>query len=242
MAMKVGINGFGRIGRLVFRDTDEAEERVRGGAHQRYHRRQDAGASPEVRLHARQVQGHGQRRRQHHRRRRQEDRDFRGKGSRQASVGQARASTSWSSPRACSARRSRLQKHINAGAKKVLLTVPAKDEIDATIVMGVNNRMLKASDKIISNASCTTNCLSPHGEGPQRRIRHRERLHDDIHAYTNDQRILDLPHKDLGAPARPRSTSSRRRPAPQGHRQGHPGAEAGKLDGISLRVPVSTGR
>ena len=93
--------------------------------------------------------------------------------------------------------RAQLENHLNQGAKKVVLTVPAKDEIDNTIVLGVNNADLKATDKIVSNASCTTNCLAPVAKV----------LHDNfgiirgvmttIHGYTNDQQLLDLPHKDL---------------------------------------------
>lgn len=94
-------------------------------------------------------------------------------------------------------KREQLQNHLSQGAKKVVLTVPSKDEIDNTIVFGVNLDELKASDKIVSNASCTTNCLAPVAKV----------LHDNfglvrgfmttIHSYTNDQRLLDLPHSDL---------------------------------------------
>ncbi|HEX9974309.1 MAG TPA: type I glyceraldehyde-3-phosphate dehydrogenase [bacterium] len=138
-------------------------------------------------------------------------------------------------------KRADIAKHLEAGAKKVVLTVPAKDEIDATIVLGVNDYMLKAEHQIVSNASCTTNCLAPIAKV----------LHDNfgivrgfmttVHAYTNDQKILDLPHKDL---RRARAAAVSIIPTTTG------AAKAvgkvipdlkGKLDGFALRVPVSDG-
>src|SRR5690606_8655618 len=88
-------------------------------------------------------------------------------------------------------------KHINAGAKKVLITAPAKDE-DITIVMGVNEKDYRPSEhNIISNASCTTNCLAPVAKVLDENFTIKKVLMTTIHAYTNDQRILDLPHDDL---------------------------------------------
>jgi len=132
-------------------------------------------------------------------------------------------------------------KHLDAGAKKVLLTVPPKDEIDNMIVLGVNDHKLKATDRIISNASCTTNCL-----GPIAKVLHENfgivgGLMTTVHAYTNDQRILDLPHSDLrraraaAANIIPTSTGAARavgKVLPQ---------LAGKLDGCAMRVPVPDG-
>jgi glyceraldehyde 3-phosphate dehydrogenase len=137
--------------------------------------------------------------------------------------------------------RAKLENHLKGGAKKVLLTVPAKDEIDNTIVFGVNDNALKATDKIVSNASCTTNCLAPIVKI----------LHDNfgivrgwmttIHAYTNDQMLLDLPHKDL---RRARAAAVSMIPTTTGAARAVgkviPDLK-GKLDGVSIRVPVSDG-
>ena len=137
--------------------------------------------------------------------------------------------------------RAKLENHLKGGAKKVLLTVPAKDEIDNTIVFGVNDNALKATDKIVSNASCTTNCLAPIAKI----------LHDNfgivrgwmttIHAYTNDQMLLDLPHKDL---RRARAAAVSMIPTTTGAARAVgkviPDLK-GKLDGVSIRVPVSDG-
>jgi glyceraldehyde 3-phosphate dehydrogenase len=133
------------------------------------------------------------------------------------------------------------QKHIDAGAKKVVLTVPAKDEIDAMVVMGVNHDILKAEHKIVSNASCTTNCLAPVAKVLDDAFGIQHGLMTTVHAYTNDQNILDLPHKDL---RRARAGAMNIIPTTTG------AARAvgkilpklkGKLDGISLRVPVPDG-
>jgi len=88
-------------------------------------------------------------------------------------------------------------KHLTAGASKVILTAPAKDTVDATIVMGVNHNILTAEHKVISNASCTTNCLAPIAKVLQDNFGIINGLMTTVHAYTNDQRILDLAHKDL---------------------------------------------
>ncbi len=95
------------------------------------------------------------------------------------------------------ATRAACMKHVDAGAKKVLLTVPPKDEIDAMVVLGVNDKSLKASDQIISNASCTTNCLAPIAKVLDETFGIQHGLMTTVHAYTNDQRMLDLPHSDL---------------------------------------------
>ena len=89
-------------------------------------------------------------------------------------------------------------KHITAGAKKVLISAPAKDAIDATIVMGVNHKTYdKNKHHIVSNASCTTNCLAPVAKVLQDKFVIKRGLMTTIHSYTNDQVILDFPHKDL---------------------------------------------
>jgi glyceraldehyde 3-phosphate dehydrogenase len=137
--------------------------------------------------------------------------------------------------------KAQIEKHLKAGAKKVVLTVPAKDEIDNTIVIGVNDDTLKASDKIISNASCTTNCLAPVAKVIHEKFGIKRGLMTTIHAYTNDQMILDLPHKDLrraraaGLSMIPTTTGAARavgKVIP---------ALKGKLDGMAIRVPTSDG-
>jgi glyceraldehyde 3-phosphate dehydrogenase len=139
------------------------------------------------------------------------------------------------------ATRAGCQKHIDAGAPKVLLTVPAKDEIDAMVVMGVNHGLLKAEHRIISNASCTTNCLAPVAKVLHDAFGIQHGLMTTVHAYTNDQNILDLPHKDL---RRARAAAQNIIPTTTGAARavGKILPElAGKLDGCSLRVPVPDG-
>jgi len=133
------------------------------------------------------------------------------------------------------------KKHISAGAKKVIISAPATDE-DITIVMGVNHEKYEASKhKIISNASCTTNCLAPMAKVLNDEFGIVRGLMTTIHAYTNDQVILDFPHKDL---RRSRAAALSIIPTSTG------AAKAislvlpelkGKLDGYALRVPVPTG-
>ncbi|PID62960.1 MAG: type I glyceraldehyde-3-phosphate dehydrogenase [Ignavibacteriae bacterium] len=132
-------------------------------------------------------------------------------------------------------------KHINSGAKKVILTVPAKDQIDATIVLGVNENALKDSDQIISNASCTTNCLAPMAKVLNDTFGIEKGFMTTIHAYTNDQRILDLPHSDL---RRARSAAVSIIPTTTGAAKavGKVIPELnGKLDGMAMRVPTPDG-
>jgi glyceraldehyde 3-phosphate dehydrogenase len=139
------------------------------------------------------------------------------------------------------ATREACQKHIDAGAKKVLLTVPPKDAIDNMIVLGVNDEDLKADDCIISNASCTTNCLAPIAKALHGAFGIRRGLMTTTHAYTNDQRILDLPHSDL---RRARAAAQNIIPTSTGAARavGKVLPELnGKLDGMSMRVPVPNG-
>ncbi len=137
--------------------------------------------------------------------------------------------------------REQVAMHLTAGAKKAILTVPAKDEIDRTIVLGVNDEMLKPGDQIVSNASCTTNCLAPVAKVLHDNFTIKSGLMTTIHAYTNDQRLLDLPHSDM---RRARSAAINLIPTTTG------AAKAigkvipdlnGKLDGMAMRVPVPTG-
>ncbi len=133
------------------------------------------------------------------------------------------------------------RKHITAGAKKVIISAPAKGE-DITIVMGVNqDKYNPATDNIISNASCTTNCLAPMAKAIDDAFGIERGLMTTIHAYTNDQSILDFPHSDL---RRARAAALNMIPTSTG------AAKAiglvmphlkGKLDGYAMRVPVPTG-
>ncbi len=137
--------------------------------------------------------------------------------------------------------RESLMAHINAGAKRVILTVPAKDEIDATIVVGVNDEVLKPEHQIISNASCTTNCLAPMAKVLNDAFGIVEGLMTTTHAYTNDQRLADVPHKDW---RRGRAAAENIIPTTTGAARavGVVIPElAGKLDGMASRVPVPDG-
>jgi len=137
--------------------------------------------------------------------------------------------------------RAKIALHLEAGAGKVILTVPAKDEIDNMIVLGVNNEALKETDKIVSNASCTTNCLAPMVKVLNDEFGLKYGLMTTVHAYTNDQSILDLPHSDL---RRARAAAENIIPTTTG------AAKAvgkiipelkGKLNGMAMRVPVKDG-
>jgi glyceraldehyde 3-phosphate dehydrogenase (phosphorylating) len=137
--------------------------------------------------------------------------------------------------------KAQIMNHIKAGAKKVVLTVPAKDEIDNTIVLGVNDAELKDSDLIVSNASCTTNCLAPVAKVLHDSFGIKRGLMTTIHGYTNDQRILDLPHSDL---RRARAAAENIIPTTTGAAKAVGKvitALNGKLDGGAMRVPVSDG-
>lgn len=131
--------------------------------------------------------------------------------------------------------------HLDAGAKKVLLTAPPKDDLDAMVVLGVNDSDLKPEHKIISNASCTTNCLAPMVKVLDDSFGIKKGFMTTIHSYTNDQVMLDQPHKDL---RRARAGAANIIPTTTG------AAKAvgvvlphlkGKLDGFALRVPTADG-
>ena len=132
-------------------------------------------------------------------------------------------------------------KHIAAGAKKVIISAPAKDDVDATIVLGVNDDTITGDEEIVSNASCTTNCLAPMAKVLEDSFGIEKGFMTTVHAFTNDQRILDLPHKDL---RRARTAMSSIIPTSTG------AAKAiglvipelsGRLDGMAMRVPVPDG-
>jgi len=131
--------------------------------------------------------------------------------------------------------------HLKNGAKKVILTVPSKDTIDAMIVVGVNDDMLKPEHQCISNASCTTNCLAPVAKVLNDSFGIEIGFMTTIHSYTNDQKILDLPHKDL---RRARSAAVSQIPTTTGAAKAVGKvipALKGKLDGLAVRVPTPTG-
>lgn len=139
--------------------------------------------------------------------------------------------------------RDKIELHLKAGAKKVLLSVPSKspDDVDATVVMGVNDSDLTPDVKIVSNASCTTNCLAPMVKAVNDAVGVEEGLMTTIHSYTNDQRILDFPHKDL---RRARSAAMNIIPTTTG------AAKAiglvipelkGKMNGMAIRTPTPDG-
>ncbi|MAG13210.1 MAG: type I glyceraldehyde-3-phosphate dehydrogenase [Spirochaetales bacterium] len=131
--------------------------------------------------------------------------------------------------------------HVEAGAKRVILTVPAKDEVDRTIVLGVNEEMLNDEDLSVSNASCTTNCLAPISKVLSDEFGIIEGFMTTVHSYTSDQSLQDAPHSDL---RRARAAAVSIIPTTTG------AAKAiglvvpelkGKLDGMAMRVPTPTG-
>ena len=137
--------------------------------------------------------------------------------------------------------RASLEKHLSAGANKVILTVPPKDELDALVVLGANDEALTPDCKLISNASCTTNCLAPMAKALDAAFGLEQGIMTTVHAYTNDQNVADLPHSDL---RRARAAAQNIIPTTTG------AARAvgkvlphlnGRLDGIAMRVPVING-
>jgi len=136
------------------------------------------------------------------------------------------------------ASREKAKAHLEAGAKKVLISAPAGNDVDATIVYGINHRLLKSTDQIVSNASCTTNCLVPLVKPLHDKLGITSGLMTTIHAYTNDQVLTDVYHSDL---RRARSATHSMIPTKTG------AASAiglvmpelkGKLDGFAMRVPT----
>jgi glyceraldehyde 3-phosphate dehydrogenase len=138
-------------------------------------------------------------------------------------------------------KRAQLEQHLTAGAKRVILTVPAADKIDYTVVLGVNESGLQQDHRIISNASCTTNCLAPMAKVLDTAFGIEEGMINTVHAYTNDQRLADVPHSDW---RRSRAAAENIIPTSTG------AAKAvgevlpqlkGRLHGIASRVPVPDG-
>lgn len=138
-------------------------------------------------------------------------------------------------------KREQLEQHLAAGAARVVLTVPSKDPVDLTLVLGVNDEQLAPEHKIISNASCTTNCLAPMARVLDEAFGIEEGVINTVHAYTNDQRLADVPHSDW---RRSRAAAENIIPTSTGAAkavgQVLPQLQ-GKLHGIAARVPVPDG-
>ena len=137
--------------------------------------------------------------------------------------------------------RAQIQAHIDSGARRVILTVPASDPVDLTVVIGVNEDRLLPEHRIISNASCTTNCLAPMAKVLHESFGIVEGIINTVHAYTNDQRLADVPHKDW---RRSRAAAENIIPTTTGAARAVslvlPELQ-GRLDGIASRVPVPDG-
>jgi glyceraldehyde 3-phosphate dehydrogenase len=137
--------------------------------------------------------------------------------------------------------RASLQKHLDAGAERVVLSAPAKDELDATLVLGVNDQLINPKLRIVSNASCTTNCLAPMAKVLNDTFGIEKGLMTTIHAYTNDQRVADQIHEDM---YRSRAAAINMIPTKTGAAKavGEVIPELkGKLTGFAVRVPVPDG-
>ncbi len=239
MAVKVGINGFGRIGRLVFRrslelgdiefvginDLTDAKTLAHLLKYDSVHRRFNG----EVKVDGNYLIVNGERIKI------TAEKDPANLKWKDVGADIVIESTGvFRTKDAC-------MKHIEAGANKVILTVPAKGEIDATIVLGVNEEVLKDEDKVLSNASCTTNCLAPMVKVLNDTFGIEKGFMTTVHSYTNDQRLLDLPHKDL---RRARSAAVSIIPTTTGAAKtvGKIIPELnGKLDGFAIRVPTPDG-
>ncbi|MFQ5506193.1 MAG: type I glyceraldehyde-3-phosphate dehydrogenase [Planctomycetota bacterium] len=239
MAIKIGINGFGRIGRMVFRVAEErtdlevlaindlapseslAHLLKYDSVHGRFPGRVSAGEGA-LEVGGRKVRVLA-------------ERDPGSLPWKELEVDFVVESTGFF------VKRADLEKHLQAGAPRVLLTVPPKDEIDNLIVLGVNDGALRASDRIISNASCTTNCLAPIAKVVHQSFGIVKGLVTTVHAYTNDQRMADQIHKDM---RRARAAAINIIPTTTGAARavGKVLPELdGLLDGMAMRVPVADG-
>ena len=237
--IRVGINGFGRIGRTVFRilsDRDDIEVAAINDLYDNAHLAYLLKYDTVMRVFEKDVST---------------DRDTMTVGGRKVLMTEEKdaAKIPWGKlgvdvvveSTGVLLTREKLQGHLAAGAKKVVLTVPPNDEVDAMIVMGVNDGSLKAEHRIVSNASCTTNCLAPLAKILDESFGIEEGLMTTVHAYTNDQRLADVPHKDL---RRSRAAAENIIPTTTGAARAVgkvlPQLE-GKLDGMAMRVPVPDG-
>ncbi len=138
-------------------------------------------------------------------------------------------------------RRDELQRHLDAGAGRVILTVPGQDALDATVVLGVNDDLLRPEHRLISNSSCTTNCAAPVAKILEEAYAIRKGFLTTVHAYTNDQRLFDYPHKDM---RRARMAALNIVPTSTGAARALglvvPSLQ-GKVEGLAFRVPVPSG-
>ncbi len=240
MAVRVGINGFGRIGRLVFRVMAASPEKYEivaindlsdakhlalllkyDSVHGRFNGTVEVGEKALI-VNGREVKI-------------TQERDPANLPWKALGVHVALESTGFFTDKAS------LQKHIDAGAGRVILSAPAKDKLDATIVLGVNDHILKPEHRIVSNASCTTNCLAPMAKVLHESFGIEKGLMTTCHAYTNDQRVADQVHTD---PYRARAAAINIIPSTTGAAKavGEVIPELnGKLTGYALRVPVPDG-
>ncbi len=239
MAIRVGINGFGRIGRSVFRILSDRDDIEVVAINDLFDNRQLAYLlrfdtvmgvfDKEVKV---------------------DDESLWVDGTRVAMTGERDpASIPWGElgvdvvveSTGVFRERAPLEAHLAAGASKVILTVPPKEPIDAMVVLGVNDSALSPDDRIVSNASCTTNCLAPLAKILDDAFGLEAGFITTVHAYTNDQRLADVPHKDL---RRSRAAAENIIPTTTGAARavGKVLPELdGKLDGIAVRVPVPDG-
>jgi len=240
MAVRVGINGFGRIGRLVFRALAErpqdfevvAINDLSDAKHLSYLLKYDSvhgqfAGTVEAGEQALIVNGKEIKIVQ--------EKDPANLPWKSLKVQVALESTGFFTNKAA------LQKHIDAGAERVILSAPPKDKLDATIVLGVNDHLLKSEHRILSNASCTTNCLAPMAKVLHETFGIEKGLMTTCHAYTNDQRVADQIHSD---PYRARAAAINIIPSTTGAAKavGEVIPELnGKLTGYALRVPVPDG-
>ncbi len=134
-----------------------------------------------------------------------------------------------------------LKVHLSQGARRVIITVPTKDYLESTVVLGVNDHVVTKDARIISNASCTTNCAAPLALVLEKTFGIKRGLLNTVHAYTNDQRLMDMPHKDF---RRSRNAATNIVPTETGAAKAVglviPSLK-GKLDGLAMRVPVPDG-
>ncbi|GAB5412942.1 MAG: type I glyceraldehyde-3-phosphate dehydrogenase [Congregibacter sp.] len=237
--MRIGINGFGRIGRAVFRILEERDDIEVVAVNDlfdhealRYLLNYDTVMGPFP-----------------HRLSLEDDCLVTDKGRVQMLSERDPADLPWASlavdavveSTGAFRRRDQLEKHLVAGAPRVVLTVPAKDAIDYTVVLGVNEEGLRPEHRIVSNASCTTNCLAPMARVLHEEFEILEGVINTVHAYTNDQRLADVPHSDW---RRSRAAAENIIPTSTGAAKAVGvvlPALAGKLDGIASRVPVPDG-
>ncbi|MDX1642773.1 MAG: type I glyceraldehyde-3-phosphate dehydrogenase [Thermoanaerobaculia bacterium] len=239
MSTRVGINGFGRIGRSVFRILSERDDMEVVAINDLFDNRQLAYLlkyDTVMRRFERRVEA--------------DEDSLRIDGEPVAMTAERDpAAIPWSEfgvdivveSTGVFRQREGLEKHLEAGASRVVLTVPPKDEIDAMVVIGVNEEILAPEHRIVSNASCTTNCLAPLARILDDAFGIEQGFITTVHAYTNDQRLADVPHKSL---RRSRAAAENVIPTTTGAARAVgkvlPALE-GRLDGMAMRVPVPDG-